>query len=133
VGSTLDIIGLIAEVFVWVGLVLGAVCLLVLLVMRTFGGRWIEADGVAVTEAGETRLRWMSLHGLHERFLDPDDRHLVNPSAPIRLYYSQRDPSRIRFDAVGHGERTLRLLSWLLLGLGLVALVVSIVLIFIPA
>jgi hypothetical protein len=130
--TTLEFVGLIAEVFTWVGLVLGAVCLLVLLLMRTFGGRWIEAAGLAVTESGETRLRWMSLHGLHERLLDPADHHYAAPAA-IPLFYSQRDPSRIRFDAVGHGERTMRLLAWLLLGLGFLALGVSIILIFIPA
>jgi hypothetical protein len=129
--TILEIIGLMAEVFTWVGLGLGAVCLLVLLLVRTFGGRWIEADGLAVTESGETRLRWMSLQGLHERLLDPADHHVTDPAA-IRLFYSQRNPSRIRFDAVGHGERTMRLLTWLLLGLGLLALVVSTILIFIP-
>jgi hypothetical protein len=132
VSTTLEIVGLIAEVFTWVGLVLGAVCLLALLIMRTFGGRWVEADALAVTESGETRLRWMSLHGLHERSLDPED-HRFADAAAVRLYYSQRNPSRIRFEPVGHGERTMWLLAWLLLGLGVLALVVSIVLIFIPA
>jgi hypothetical protein len=132
VSSTLEIVGLIAEVFTWVGLVLGGVCLLVVLVMRTVAGHWVEAHGLAVTESGETRLRWMSLHGLHEQLLDPDDHHFADPAA-IRLYYSQRDPSRIRFEPVGHGERTMWLLARLLLGLGLVATAVSIVLIFIPA
>jgi hypothetical protein len=135
VNNTLEFVGVLAEVFTWVGLVLGGFCLFSLLVVRAFGGRWVETDAVAVEgdRAGEMRLRWMSEGGLHERSVSQDEHDRMAGPDGVRLFYNVRDPGRARFDAVGHGEKTLRLLAWLLLGLGALALVVSIVLIFVPA
>ncbi len=123
---------MLAEVFTWVGLALGGLCFITLLIVQVSGGRWVETDVITIGEAGDERLRWMSADGLHERLLDAGEAEAFRHHAENRLFYSQRDPSRIRFDAVGHAEKTLRLLTWLLLGVGVVALVVSIALIFVP-
>lgn len=131
VTSTLDIVGTIAEVFTWIGLVLGGLCFLSLLIARTIGGRWVETDAVAISESGNTRLRWMSPSGLHEQLLGASE-HDPAGAESHRVFYSERNPNKIRFDPTGHGERTLRLLSLLLLGLGAAALIASIALIFVP-
>jgi hypothetical protein len=134
VNNPLQFVGVLAEVFTWVGLVLGGFCLFSLLVVRAFAGRWIETDAVAVEgdQVGEMRLRWMSEGGLHERFVSQDEHDRMAGPDGVRLFYSVRDPNRTRFDQVGHGEKALRLLAWLLLGLGALAFVVSIALIFAP-
>lgn len=130
--NTLHLVEVLAEVFTWVGLGLGGLCFITLLIVQVSGGRWVETDVITIGEVGQERLRWMSADGLHERLLDSGEAESLRHHPEHRLFYSRRDPSRIRFDAVGHGEKTLRLLSWLLLGIGAVALVVSIVLIFVP-
>jgi hypothetical protein len=132
VGSFLDIAGMLAELFTWIGLGAAVVCFLALLILRAVDGRWIETDAVVLQEAPEIRLRWMSTAGLHERLLSPHERHHVSGSEGLRVYYRERKPAHTRFEASGDGEKTLRLLGFLFLGIGVLALVISIVLVFIP-
>jgi hypothetical protein len=131
VNTALDFFGNLAELFSWIGLGLGLVFLVLWLIVRSVSGRWIETDAEVVNESGAACLRWMSIDGLHERPISAADRDQLHDADRVRLFYSQHAPERIRFDRIGHGENTLRLLTGLLLGLGAVALVASIVVLFI--
>jgi len=133
VNTALDFFGNLAELFSWIGLGLGTVFLLLWLIVRSVSGRWIETDAEVVAGSGDIRLRWMSRDGLHERQLNSLEHEQLNRTDRVRLFYSQHTPERIRFDRIGHGESTLRLLTGLLLGLGALATVLSIVLLVIEA
>ena len=129
--TAFDYLGNLAELFSWIGLGLGAVFLVLWLIVRSVSGRWIETDAEVVNDSGAVCLRWMSVDGLHERQLSAADHAQLHQADRVRLFYSQHAPDRIRFDRIGHGENTLRLLTGLLLGLGAVAFVASMVLLII--
>ena len=131
--TAFDYLGNLAELFSWIGLGLGVVFLVLWLIVRSVSGRWIETDAEVVNDSGAVCLRWMSRDGLHERRLSAADHDQLHQADRVRLFYSQHAPDRIRFDRIGHGENTLRLLTGLLLGLGAVAFVASMVLLIVEA
>jgi len=132
VKSVLDLVGAIAELLTWVGISLGLLLLLASLVVRAVSGRWIETDAVLVDGADETSVRWMSADGLHLQPITSAERSDFASPDGVRIFYQKRDPDRMRLEAMGHGQRVLRLLGLLLFGLGILAFIVSIALIFIP-
>jgi hypothetical protein len=75
----------------------------------------------------------MSSEGLHEHLIQESDHRDFQSTDGIRVYYSARNPYRYRFERIGHGEKLMRLLTWLFLGIGALALIVSIALIFVPS
>ena len=123
---------MIAELLTWVGISVGLVLLFASLVTRAVSGRWIETDAVLVEGTDEASVRWMSDDGLHLQPITSHERSEFATSEGLRIFYQRRDPSRMRLEATGHGERVLRLLGLLLFGMGAVAFIVSMVLIFIP-
>lgn len=131
--SVLDLVGAIAELLTWVGISLGLLLLLASLVTRAISGRWIETDAILVDGVDETSVRWMSADGLHLQPLTNAERSDLAASDGLRIFYQKRDPDRMRLEAMGHGERVLRLLGLLLFGLGMLAFIVSMALIFVPA
>lgn len=130
--SVLDLVGAIAELLTWVGISLGLMLLLASLVVRAASGRWIETDAILVDGADEASVRWMSADGLHLHPITNAERSDFASPDGVRIFYQKRDPDRMRLEAMGHGERVLRLLGLLLFGLGILAFVVSMALIFMP-
>lgn len=130
--TALDVLSNLAELFTWIGLSLGVTCLILVLIVKAAGGRWVETDAIVVDEQGGL-LRWMSNEGLHERPLTAHQKDLLQHADGLRLYYRWGEPERIRFERTGHGEKTLRLLTWLMLGLGGGGAVGSLVLLFVEA
>ena len=130
--SFLDLVGMIAELLTWVGISVGLLLLVASLLARAVSGRWVETDAVLVDGADETSVRWMSEEGLHLQTLTTQERSDLPESEGLRIFYQRRDPRRMRLEATGHGERVLRLLGLLLFGLGILAFVLSIALIFVP-
>ncbi len=130
--SVLDLVGAIAELLTWVGISLGLLLLLASLVVRAVSGRWIETDAILVDGADEASVRWMSADGLHLQHITSAERSDFAGPDGVRIFYQKRDPDRMRLEAMGHGERVLRLLGLLLFGLGILAFIVSMALIFVP-
>lgn len=131
--TPLDFLANLAELFSWIGLGLGVVFLLLWLTVRSVSGQWIATDAEVVDDSGTVSLRWMSREGLHQRQISPDDHDNLGRAERVRLFYSQHAPDRIRYDRIGHGENVLRLLTVLLLGLGVVAFVASLILLIVEA
>ena len=131
--NTLDILENLAEILTWIGLVIGSLCYFGLLIMQLSAGRWVETDAVMIGGADQPRLRWMSSEGLHEHLIHETDHRDFGSYDGIRVYYSARNPHRYRFERIGHGEKLMRLLTVLFLGIDALALIVSIALIFVPA
>ncbi|HEV7951531.1 MAG TPA: hypothetical protein VGP24_17355 [Glaciihabitans sp.] len=131
--SFLDLVEVLAELFTWVGLVLGGLSFLTLLIVRVSRGSWVETEAVVVDEAEASQLRWMTIDGiLHSRNLDADERAAIKDPDELLIHYSRRSPDRMRFEVAGHGEKVLRALGFILLGIAAVSIVVSIVVLFIP-
>ena len=128
-----DLVGNLAELFTWIGLVLGGILFLVVLILRVARGGWEETDAVVVDDSGTPQLRWMTTQGvLHSRHLSVDENSAIADPDELHVHYNKRNPEHIRFDAAGHGEKVLRALAFILTGIGVVAAIVSLVLLFIP-
>ncbi len=126
--SALDLAELLAELFSWIGLLVGVVLFLVLGLLRAARGAWDETEGVVVDGTEGAELRWMSVAGrLHSRPLTASERSGIADPEQLRLYYSRRDPERMTLQQP-HGARLLWVLGLVFLGIGLVASLASIIL-----
>ena len=129
----LDLVENLAELFTWIGLLLGAGCLTAMLILRAARSGWVETDAVIVDENGSEQLRWMTTDGeLHKRDLHPDERSTIADPDELHVHYHRRAPHRVRFEVVGHGEKVLRALGLILVGIGVLSFIVSLVALFIP-
>ena len=130
--SVLDLVGILAELFTWVGLVLGAICLSIVFIIRASRAHWIETDAVIVEGAGSIQLRWMTIDGqLMIRELDSYERDAISDPDSLTIHYNRRSPSRARFEVVGHGEKVLWIIGLILFGLGIVAAIVGLIVLFV--
>ncbi|MCU1406196.1 MAG: hypothetical protein JWQ43_2499 [Glaciihabitans sp.] len=128
-----DLVGNLAELFTWIGLSLGVVLFLVVLVMRIARGGWVETDAVVVDDFGTPQLRWMTTEGeLHTRHLDAEENDAITDPDELHVHYNKHAPQHVRFEAAGHGEKVVRALAFILTGIGALAAVVSLVLLFVP-
>lgn len=131
--SVRDLVEILAELFGWIGLILSVLCFLALLILRSTRGSWEETEAVVVDDGAIPELRWMTTEGiLHTRELNPDEREAMSDPEQLHIHYSRRAPHRIRFEVVGHGEKVMRALGFIFLGIGAVAFIVSLIVLFIP-
>ncbi|MGK9149037.1 hypothetical protein KXS11_15505 [Plantibacter flavus] len=131
--DTHDLLGLVLEVFTWVGFGSAVVVLLIMLIARAADGSWVETHGVIVEGPEGREVRWMTVAA--ELFSRPVDdaefASLRDPDEPI-VFYSRREPSRARFRRTADHARALRLLFAVTFGIGVVCSIASIAILFIP-
>lgn len=139
--DTHDLLGLVFEVFTWIGFGCAVVVLLAMLIARAADGSWIETHGVIVDgpvdperpegTAGR-EVRWMTEAAeLYSRPVsDAEFDALRDPEEP-NVFYARREPSRARFTRSADHAKALRLLFWVTFGIGVVCSVASIVLLFV--
>ncbi|MCI2956322.1 hypothetical protein MN032_01350 [Agromyces atrinae] len=120
--SPLDLVAIIAESLSWLGLGTGLVCLVIWASMRTVDGRWLPTQAVVVDGVA----RWFVGGDFHERTLSHHERAEVTDPDDQRVYYSDRDASRMILEPGRPSTRVLKLLTVILLSVGAVSLVVSI-------
>lgn len=133
-----DLLGLVFEVFTWIGFGCAVVVLLVMLIARAADGSWVETHGVIVdlpadADGGQGReVRWMTEAAeLYSRpVTDAEFDALRDPEEP-NVFYARREPSRARFRRTADHTRALRLLFGVTFGIGVVCSVASIVLLFV--
>ena len=124
--------GAIAELFTWIGVLLGGTVLIAGFVRgalmrnpRTHRGVVVDADEHSVG------FRWFGEDGdIHEADAPPLRRRTLSVGDEVTVYSPRSRPDRGRIDPVDHMGRTLRVIGWVLLGIGLLAAVLSIVLLF---
>jgi hypothetical protein len=124
-------IGLILELFTWVGFGIGALLLVGYLIARAARAAWVETDAVVVAEGSELRLRWLSDdRELFERLVEPDERALIGDKDHCEIRYSRFSPWKSRLKADSRAVRALGILTIVFVGIGVVASVASIVVLF---
>jgi len=124
-------IGLILELFTWVGFGIGALLLVGYLIARAARVAWVETDAVVVAEGSELRLRWLSDdRELFERLVEPDERALIGDKDHCEIRYSRFSPWKSRLKADSRAVRALGILTIVFVGIGVVASVASIVVLF---
>lgn len=124
----LDRVGEIAELFTWLGLLMGVLVLLVALVVRLVEGHWLTADADTAEIDGDLQLTWIADDGeVYRRFLEPDERETVGAAPRVTVHYRKGRPLRAHLDKRTHASRVLLLLGTILTGVGVIALVVQLV------
>jgi hypothetical protein len=127
-----DLVDLLAELFGWIGLSAGAICFLIVAILRLSRGRWEETEGVVVDNDSDSQLRWLTTDGeLYSRDLAPDERAAIRDPDELHVHYKRSDPGRISFDPIGHGEKVLRALGFTFLGMAVLGFIVSIIALFV--
>ncbi|MGG7466319.1 hypothetical protein [Plantibacter sp. YIM 135347] len=150
-----DLIGLILEVFTWIGLGSAVVVLVIMLIARAADGTWVEThavivDGVGVDGAGVDRarvdgdaspdpdpdvapkqLRWMTEESeLYSRDLTDAEAAAIRDPDEAIVYYSRRDPSLARFGRRAEHAKALRLLFFVTAGVGVGSFIASFIVLF---
>jgi len=121
-----DALGLLAELFTWIGLAVGGVFGILWLVALSMRTLWVETDAVVVGEASEARLRWIGEDGaLRERALEPWELDELAGDDHCRVLHRGE---HARLKGAPHPGRALGVLAIVFLGLGLAAVVLSFVL-----
>jgi len=132
--DTHDLLGLILEVFTWIGFGAAVVVLLVMLIARAADGSWVETHGVIIDGPDGREVRWMTEAAeLFSRPVDDAEFASLHDADEPNVFYSRREPSRARFRRTADHTRALRLLFAVTFGIGVLCSIASIVLLFIPA
>jgi hypothetical protein len=127
-----EIISLVSEILTLIGLVLGIPLYIAGLSMRGFGGRWVEADGVIAASAAGPVIRWFDETGeVHEAHADTHETHHLEPGDDVTVWFLAHSPDRCRTHSPDHDGKALRLIGLILLGTGVGAGILGIVLLFI--
>lgn len=126
--SFLDILAIIVEVLSWVGLGLGIPLFVAALILRIADARWNKVDIELVDGTGEiTYARWFAGDEVRERELTHDELDELDDDFDSATGYADAT-GRLRFERHSAPSRVLWVLSLATLGVGLVALAVTIVL-----
>jgi len=130
---------LIVEFLTWIALIPGLVLYVSGISIRVLGRRWRATEGlVAEAPAADDGaasgrvLRWFDDDGdVHEAPADTDETRDLAAGSDVRVWFSPRAPWRVRTHAPELDGRALRITGLVLIGIGAVAAVAGIGLLFI--
>lgn len=132
--SAPDAIALVLELLTGVGLVPGVILLIIGYTRRALAGRFEETWGVIIASPAGTEhpwFRWMDLaRELHSAPVAADAADLPRIGDEIKVYFDRRNPDNGRLDDPTGDGRALRVVGWLLTGLGLGAGIAQLVALF---
>jgi hypothetical protein len=124
-----DIIGLVLETLILLGLVSGAVCLGVWLLMRAASASLLETTAIIVPSDEMATARWMADDGrLYSRELAHHEHDEVGAQESVTVYYNRRSPEVIRFARHSEAERAVFVLFAITAGIGIASFVASMIL-----
>jgi hypothetical protein len=133
---------LIVEFLTWIALVPGIALYVAGVSVRVVGRRWTATDGIVAdgpagpdgpgASASPARvLRWFDDDGdVHEAPADTAETRELAAGSDVRVWFSPRDPWRVRTHAPELDGRALRITGLVLIGIGAVAAVAGIALLF---
>ena len=133
--DTSTTLGLLSEIFTIVCFPIGLLLLIVALLIRAIRGGWCEVEAAvsrgsstaSVTVSG-AELRWLDPDGtLYNQRIAEHDLASLTDSDYVTVYYRTFSPYRVQLERVAHDEKLLRVLGYVFVGVGVVAVIVSIV------
>lgn len=126
--STATTIGLLAEVFTIVGFACAAVCFLILLGMLGARGPWQSAPAAIA----DRTLNWLSPDGVvHSRELTDTELALDHDHDNLEVFHRRRRRAHAHFSASAPDEKLVRVLGIVFSGIGVLAVIASIVVLFV--
>jgi hypothetical protein len=124
--------GVITEVLTWVGLVPGILLILIAWIVRTSQLGWIATHAVVFVNGEGIGYRWHDQnYELRETLFSFRDGKDLVPGTEFTLYFNRRDPSLYSLTEPVPPAHSLRILGWILTGIGAVAAVAGVVLLFV--
>ncbi|MBM3716420.1 MULTISPECIES: hypothetical protein [Microbacterium] len=121
----------VIEIFSWVGLGVGLLLALVALILFLADGTWVPARAVVEQMDGHRVVRWFDENGgVNEAPLSPHDEAKVGSADMVDIFHRRGSVHRMRLTQKSPLVRFVALLAAGVLGLGVLAFVLSIVLLF---
>ncbi|KTS91114.1 leucyl-tRNA synthetase [Microbacterium testaceum] len=121
----------VIEIFTWVGLGGGTLLALLAVVLLLADGTWLPARAVVEEVDGGRVVRWFDDRGgVNEAPLSSHDDAKVGSADMADIFYRRGSAHRMRLTRASPVVRFVSLLAAGILGLGLVAFVLSIVVLF---
>ncbi|MEV7769574.1 hypothetical protein [Microbacterium sp. NPDC086615] len=121
----------VIEIFTWVGLGGGTLLALLAVVLLLADGTWLPARAVVEEVDGGRVVRWFDDHGgVNEAPLSAHDDAKIGSADMADIFYRRGSAHRMRLTRASPVVRFVSLLAAGILGLGLVAFVLSIVVLF---
>ena len=116
----------IAEVFLTGGLTVGIALLIAALVVRLLDGTWIETRAAVEQDEHGPLVRWFGDDGeVYEHGLTTAQFKGLHGNGWANIYVRRGAAHRMRMEALSQPVRLLRLLGFIVLGVGILALAVS--------
>lgn len=124
-----DIVGLLTEVFTWVGFGGGLGILVIALIASIADGTWLPARGaVERGDDGPPLVRWFDAEGrVNEAPLAASDEHLVEQGDMVDLWYQRGWIGRMRLHRGSRHVKALLGVAALLIGVGVISTVIQLV------
>jgi hypothetical protein len=121
----------VIEIFTWVGLGGGTLLALLAVVLLLADGTWLPARAVVEEVDGGRVVRWFDDRGgVNEAPLSSHDDAKIGSADMADIFYRRGSAHRMRLTRASPVVRFVSLLAAGILGLGLVAFVLSIVVLF---
>ena len=121
----------VVEIFSWVGFGLGALLAGIALVIYLFDGTWLPVRAVVEATDDGRLVRWFDEDGgVNEAHLSHEQEHHIGDADMADIFYRRGSRNRMRLTQGSPAVRAVALLAAGMLGLGVVALVTSLVMLF---
>ena len=126
--STIDAV---VEIFSWVGFGLGALVAGVALIMYLFDGTWLPTRGVIEDVEHGRVVRWFDEDGgVNEAHLSHEQERALAGKGMADIFYRRGARGRMRLTQGSPAVRAIAFLALGLIGVGVIAVTVSLVLLF---
>lgn len=132
--SPLATVSLVLELLSWIGITVGIALLIAGYARRLAFSGWVKAIAVIVPapEGEGTIFRWLGIDGyLYELPADTAETVHLEVGDDVEISVNPRRPEQARTDEAHLEGHTIRRVGWLLLGIGVAAVVLSLVLMFV--
>ena len=127
----LEFAGIISEILTLIGIFIGGGLYAVGLSVRGISGRLVRTDAVIAAARPTQVIRWYDHEGdVHERPADTQETHLLAPGDDVLIWFRRRSPDRCRTHDPALDGKPFRVIGLVLLGIGVVAGVFGLVVMF---
>lgn len=122
----------VIEIFTWVGLGAGILLGLVALIVKLADGTWLPARAIVEHEDDASLVRWFDADGgVNAAYLSHEQAREVRGQEMADIFYRRGSANRMRLTQGSPAVRAVALLAGGLLALGIVATILSWVLLFV--
>ncbi|MFH8249358.1 hypothetical protein ACH3VR_03185 [Microbacterium sp. B2969] len=122
----------VIEIFTWVGIGAGLLLGLLALILKLADGTWLTARAVVEHGDDSTVVRWFDEDGgVNGAVLTADQAHQIGDHDMADIFYRRGRSNRMRLTHGSPAVRAVALLAGGLLALGIIAMIVSWVLLFV--